>query len=285
MTGKVIDGKEIARKVREDVANGVASFKENHGKAPRLDVILIGDDPASKVYVGMKDKAAAELGMKSVKHEYHDIEEKDLIALVKKLDSDDDVNGILVQLPLPRKIDEEKVLSYISPEKDVDGFLPKNLGLLCRGKERLLSCTPYGVIKMLEHEGIETEGKEAVVIGRSNIVGKPMALMLLNRNATVTICHTRTKDLASHTRRADILVAAAGSPKLIKADMVKDGAVVIDVGTSKVDGKLCGDVDFEAVKEKASHITPVPGGVGPMTIAMLMHNTLQAAKSQMEGRQ
>ncbi len=283
MTGRIIDGKAIAREIREGVARDVASFSSKHGKVPRIDVILVGDDPASHTYVGMKEKAAAEAGIKSVKHEYPSIKDDELIALVKNLDSDPGVNGILVQLPLPRGMDEESILSSISPAKDVDGILAENLGRLCRGRPAMRSCTPLGVMKMLEHEGVETEGKHAVVIGRSNLMGKPMALMLLNANATVTICHSRTKDLASHTRTADILIAAAGAPGLVKADMVKDGAVVIDVGTTKVDGKLRGDVDFDAVKEKASMITPVPGGVGPMTIAMLMHNTLQAAINQTEG--
>ncbi len=280
MAGKIIDGKFIAKKIREELASGVSSFKEKTGRAPRIDVILVGDNPASHVYVGMKEKAAAEIGIKSVKHEFPSITEKDLIELVKKLKNDREVNGILVQLPLPKDINEENVLSAITAEKDVDGFLAENLGWLCRGKERLQSCTPLGVMKMLEHESVEIEGKHAVVIGRSNIVGKPMMLMLLNKNATVTVCHSRTKDLASHTKTADILVAAAGVPEMVKANMVKDGAVVIDVGTTKVDGKLKGDVDFEGVKERTSLITPVPGGVGPMTIAMLMYNTLQAAKKQ-----
>ena len=280
---RIIDGKAIAREIREGVARDVARFKSKHGKVPRIDVILVGDDPASHTYVGMKEKAAAEMGIKSVKHEYPTTTDDELIALIKKLDSDPEVNGILVQLPLPKGMNEERILSSISPAKDVDGILAENLGRLCRGRAGMRSCTPLGVMKILEHEGVVTEGRHAVVIGRSNLMGKPMALMLLNANATVTICHSRTKDLASHTSTADILIAAAGAPGLVKADMVKEGAVVIDVGTTKVDGKLRGDVDFDAVKDKASMITPVPGGVGPMTIAMLMHNTLQAAINQTEG--
>jgi methylenetetrahydrofolate dehydrogenase (NADP+)/methenyltetrahydrofolate cyclohydrolase len=243
----------------------------------------VGHDPASELYVRLKQRGAEEVGIKSVKHEYDTITEKELLGLIDKLNRDAGVNGILVQLPLPKDIDESKVIMKISPEKDVDGFHIFNMGKLFTGNENLMPCTPLGVIKMLEKEGVEIKGKDAVIVGRSNIVGKPLALMLLKRHATVTLCHTRTEDLPEHTRRADLLIAAAGAPKMIKADMVKEGAVVIDVGISDADGKLVGDVDFENVKEKASKITPVPGGVGPMTVAMVLNNTLEAAENQAEG--
>lgn len=279
---KIIDGKAIARKIRQDVAAKVALFKESRGWVPRIDVILVGDSPASKTYVGMKERAAAEVGMQSVKHEYLTMGEEMLITLVKGLNEDPQVNGILVQLPLPKGIDEGRVLHAIAPEKDVDGLHEKNAGLLFKGENGLKPCTPYGVMKMLQHEGIKPEGKHAVVIGRSALVGRPMAAMLLNANATVTVCHSKTRDLASYTKKADILVAAAGSPRMVTSSMVKKGAVVIDVGTTKVGELLCGDVDFQRVKRKASMITPVPGGVGPMTVAMLMANTLEAATMQAE---
>jgi methylenetetrahydrofolate dehydrogenase (NADP+)/methenyltetrahydrofolate cyclohydrolase len=277
---KIIDGRAIAAKVRADVAAKVAAFRDSSGKTPRLDVILVGDSPASKTYVGMKERAAAEVGIKSVKHEYASADEMQLLALIEKLNADPEVSGILVQLPLPKGIDERRVLHAIAPEKDVDGLHEKNAGLLFKGEDGLKPCTPYGVMKMLEHECVKVEGKHAVVIGRSALVGKPLAVMLLNANATVTVCHSKTKDLASYTREADILVAAAGSPRMVTSDMVKRGAVVIDVGTTKVGELLCGDVDFQKVKRKASLITPVPGGVGPMTVAMLMRNTLEAAQKQ-----
>jgi methylenetetrahydrofolate dehydrogenase (NADP+)/methenyltetrahydrofolate cyclohydrolase len=277
---KIIDGRAIAKKIRESAAIDVAEFVKAHGRAPRLDVILVGKSPASMLYVSMKERAASEVGIKSVKHEYATLSEGNLLALIGKLNADPQVNGILVQLPLPKDIDEKKVLHAIAAEKDVDGLHEVNAGLLFKGEEGLKPCTPYGVMKMLEHEGIKVEGKHAVVIGRSVLVGRPMAALLLNANATVTICHSKTRDLASHTKMADILIAAVGSPRMVTADMVKNGAIVIDVGTSKVGELICGDVDFQNVKGKASLITPVPGGVGPMTVAMLMKNTLQAAKSQ-----
>ncbi len=275
MTAEIIDGTEIARKIRDRIKKEVASMK----KKPGLAAIIAGDNPASKIYVGIKRKQCEEAGIYSEEHKLtEETTEEELLALIDKLNKDDRINAILVQLPLPKHISTEKVLSSIALEKDVDGFNPVNIGKLVDGNENSVPCTPKGIIRLLEETGIGIEGKNAVVVGRSSIVGKPTALMLLNRNATVTICHSRTKNLGETTRQADILVAAAGKARMITSEMVKKGAVVIDVGINKIDGKLAGDVDFEKVKEKAAFITPVPGGVGPMTVAMLLENTLQMSR-------
>jgi len=278
---KILDGKAAAEKIREEVKAGVAALKAKYGVTPGLTVIIVGDDPASKVYVDNKHKTCRELGIASqVVRLAADTAEEELVAHIDRLNADPAVHGILVQLPLPGHIDTDKVLDRIRPDKDVDGFHPVNVGNLALGREALVPCTPHGVMKLLAMEGIATEGKRAVVVGRSNIVGKPMASLLLAGNATVTVCHSRTRDLAAVCREADILVAAVGKAGFITADMVKPGAVVIDVGINRVRGRLIGDVDFAAVKEIAGAITPVPGGVGPLTIAMLMDNTLKAAKRQ-----
>ena len=284
MTAKILDGKKIAAEIRASVKGETRLLKER-GIVPGLAVVLVGDNPASKVYVGQKEKGCLEAGFASFLHRLPGgTSQKDLLDLIGKLNADPLVHGILVQLPLPDQIDEEKVIAAIKPEKDVDGFSPVNMGRLVAGMSAIEPCTPKGIMRLLEASGIELAGKEAVVIGRSNIVGKPVALMLLARSATVTVCHSRTRDLAEHTKRADILVAAVGRPRFVTADMVKDGVVVIDVGINRLEEGLAGDVDFEGVSEKASWITPVPGGVGPMTIAMLLENTLEQAKLSGEGR-
>ncbi|NLB83878.1 MAG: bifunctional methylenetetrahydrofolate dehydrogenase/methenyltetrahydrofolate cyclohydrolase FolD [Synergistaceae bacterium] len=278
MTAHILDGKKIATEIRASIKKETALLKER-GVVPGLAVVLVGDNPASKVYVGQKEKGCLEAGFASFLHRLPGTtSQKDLLDLIAKLNGDPLVHGILVQLPLPDQIDEEKVIAAIKPEKDVDGFSPVNMGRLMAGMAAIEPCTPKGIMRLLEASGIEMAGKEAVVIGRSNIVGKPIALMLLAKNATVTVCHSRTKDLAEHVKRADILVAAVGRPRFVTADMVKDGVVVIDVGINRLEEGLVGDVDFEGVSEKASWITPVPGGVGPMTIAMLLENTLEQAK-------
>ena len=252
------------------------------GITPGLMVILVGKDPASQTYVNNKEKACARLGIRSVTLRMpENTAQEELEAVIREANADDSIHGILVQLPLPRHLDGDRALSLILPQKDVDGFHDINAGRLSRGLDCTVACTPKGALYMLKQAGIQIAGKEAVVVGRSNIVGKPMALLLLQENATVTVCHSRTADLAAHTRRADILVAAIGKPRFITADMVKEGAVVVDVGINRVEGKLCGDVDFDAVTEKASWITPVPGGVGKMTIAMLMDNTVTAAEKRL----
>lgn len=275
MTAKIIDGTAIAAKIREQIKKEVAGMR----KKPGLAAVLVGENPASKVYVGIKRKHCEEVGIYSEEHRLpEETSEDEVIALIRKLNKDNRINAILVQLPVPKHISTENVLSAIALEKDVDGFNPVNIGKLVDGNENSVPCTPKGIIRLLEETGIEIEGKKAVVVGRSSIVGKPTALMLLNRNATVTICHSRTRNLGEVTRNADILVVAAGKARMIAADMVKKGAVVIDVGINKAGGKLVGDVDFEKVKEKAAYITPVPGGVGPMTVAMLLENTLKMCK-------
>jgi len=277
----LIDGKKISQEIRDALVDDVARVKQQTGKVPGLAVVLVGEDPASAVYVRNKNKTCQALGFQSFEHVLPETtSEAELLALVEALNADDNVHGILVQLPLPRQIDSEKVLRAILPEKDVDGFHPTNMGQLVVGRSLLVPCTPLGVITLLDRYGIGIEGKHAVVLGRSNIVGKPVSLLLLARNATVTICHSRTRDLASVTRQADILIAAVGRANFVTGDMVKDGAVVIDVGINRVDGKLVGDVDFNAVEKRASFITPVPGGVGPMTIAMLMENTMKAFRAR-----
>lgn len=280
MSANIIDGKLVSAHLRETVKLDTTAFIEKTGITPGLAVILVGDNPASRVYVRNKHKACEEAGFKSIQIELPESTTlSELLLKIEELNSAPDVHGILVQLPLPKHINEDKVINAISPEKDVDAFHPVNVGKIMTGKYDFLPCTPAGIISLLEYYNIAIEGKSCVVVGRSNIVGKPMSLLLLERNGTVTVTHSRTKDLASVTRGADILVVAIGKPNFITANMVKDGAVVIDVGINRLDsGKLCGDVDFETVKEKASYITPVPGGVGPMTITTLLRNTLIAAE-------
>ncbi|MBR3969127.1 MAG: bifunctional methylenetetrahydrofolate dehydrogenase/methenyltetrahydrofolate cyclohydrolase FolD [Clostridia bacterium] len=276
----IIDGKLVSAAVKERVANEVKALN-NQGVSVCLAVILVGSDPASQIYVANKKKACEQLGIVSKEFLLPETATQDeLLSLIDKLNCDESVNGILCQLPLPKTLDEKAVIAAIDPNKDVDAFHPINVGKIMIGDYDFLPCTPAGVMEMLSYYNIDVCGKECVVIGRSNIVGKPMSMLLLHKNGTVTTAHSRTKNLAEVTRRADILVAAVGIAKFVKADMVKDGAVVIDVGMNRADGKLCGDVDFEAVSQKASFITPVPGGVGPMTIATLMQNTLTAAKRQ-----
>ncbi len=289
MSAKIIDGKQIAADIREELKAEVSALKEM-GIVPGLGVILVGDDPASKSYVTAKEKACETIGIYSDDNRLPaETSQEELLALVEKMNNDPKINGILVQLPLPKHIDEAAVLLAIDPAKDVDGFHPMNVGKMMVGEEAFLPCTPHGVVQMLMRSGVETAGAHVVVVGRSNIVGKPVANMLLQKkegaNATVTLCHTRTKDLGYHTRQADIIIAASGWPNTVTADMVKEGAVVIDVGVNRVEDasrergyRLVGDVDFDAVKEKASMITPVPGGVGPMTITMLLFNTVASAK-------
>ncbi len=275
----IIDGKLVASAIRANIRQEVEAYKTQTGKEIGLAVVLVGDDPASAIYVRNKIKACEEVGIKSYSYKYDaDMSEEDLVALVEKLNVDDSVQGILVQLPLPKHINEERIVALVSKDKDVDGFSENSIGRLIQGKPCFRSCTPYGVMKLLEYYNIDVSGKHAVVIGRSNNVGKPMAMMLLEKNATVTICHSRTKNIADITKQADILVSAVGRAHFVTEDMVKDGAVVVDIGMNKLDGKTVGDVDYDNVSKKTSYITPVPGGVGPMTITMLMANTLQAVK-------
>ena len=285
MAAQIIDGKAIAAKVRGRIAGQVEQLKAQ-GVTPGLAVVLVGEDPASKVYVGMKKKLCIELGMHSSDHELPaDTSEAQLLALIDQLNNDDRIHGILVQLPLPAQIDTDKVLEAISPLKDADGFHPFNVGRLAIGKPTFQPCTPYGVMIMLEEIGYDLTGKEVVVVGRSNIVGKPVALMCLAKHATVTICHSRTKDLAEVVRRADVVIAAVGKAEMVKGDWIKPGAVVIDVGINRVgEKKLVGDVEYAAAAERASAITPVPGGVGPMTIAMLLQNTLESAQRALKSK-
>jgi methylenetetrahydrofolate dehydrogenase (NADP+)/methenyltetrahydrofolate cyclohydrolase len=289
MTAEIISGKEVAAAIRAELSDEVAELKEKHGVVPGLATVLVGEDPASVSYVTAKGKACGQIGINSFQHSLPaETSEEDLLKLVDELNRNDEVNGILVQLPLPKHIDENKVLYAIDPDKDVDGFHPVNVGRLVIGEERFPPCTPAGIQELIVRSGTPTEGAELVVVGRSNIVGKPIAVMMLQKkagaNSTVTVCHTRTRDMAAHTRRADILIVAAGFPKAVTAEMVKPGATVIDVGVNRIGttasgkAKLAGDVDFDAVKEVAAKITPVPGGVGPMTITMLLRNTVRAAK-------
>lgn len=278
---KIIDGKVISAAVKAEVARQTEDLKKQ-GITPGLAVIIVGEDPASKVYVANKEKACEQLGMASFKYALpENTTEEELLELIEKLNKDSSVNGILCQLPLPRHLNEELIINSIVPEKDVDAFHPQNVGKIMIGNYDFLPCTPAGIMEMLKYENIDIEGKECVVIGRSNIVGKPMSMLLLHKNGTVTVCHSRTKNLKEVCNRADVLVAAVGRANFVTADMVKEGAVVIDVGINRLEnGKLCGDVNFAEVEPKASYITPVPGGVGPMTIATLMKNTLTAAKKQ-----
>jgi methylenetetrahydrofolate dehydrogenase (NADP+) / methenyltetrahydrofolate cyclohydrolase len=281
LAARVIDGKQVAGAVRQRVAAGVEVFTGERGRPPALATVLVGEDPASEIYVRNKHKACEEAGMRSVHHGLAaDTPEADLLALVERLGEDDEIDGILVQLPVPDHIDPDRIVASIDPAKDVDGLTPTNAGLLAHGMPGLVPCTPAGVIELLHHEAVDLEGAEAVVVGRSKLVGVPVARLLLAANATVTVCHSRTRDLPAVCRRADVLIAAVGAPRLIGADAVKPGAVVIDVGVNRTEDGLCGDVDFEAASEVAAAITPVPGGVGPMTIAMLLVNTLAAARSR-----
>ena len=277
----IIDGKAISMDTKNEVKVKAGELKAK-GIEPCLAVVLVGEDPASQVYVRNKKKACEYCGIKSLNYELsEDTTEEELLSLIDELNANKECNGILVQLPLPKHIDENKVLLRIKPEKDVDGFHPYNVGLLSIGKADLKACTPAGCIELIKRSGVDITGKHCVVVGRSNIVGKPVGMLLLSENGTVTTCHSKTKDIKAVCREADILVAAVGIPKFIKGDMVKDGVVVIDVGINRMDnGKLCGDVDFDEVEKKASYITPVPGGVGPMTIAMLMNNCIVACKKQ-----
>jgi methylenetetrahydrofolate dehydrogenase (NADP+)/methenyltetrahydrofolate cyclohydrolase len=280
----ILDGKELSKKIRSKLKEEVKELREKVGRPPSLAVVLVGNDPASEIYVRNKVKACGEIGIRSLQRKLPaNISQEELNQVVRELNEDDTVDGIIVQLPLPEHLSPREVINYISPEKDVDGFHPVNAGKCLLGlyDEGLMPCTPAGVMKFFEEYGIELQGKNAVMVGHSNIVGKPLANMLLNANATVSVCHIYTDDLVHYTRNADILCVATGVPHLIKADMVKEGAVVIDIGISRVNGKIVGDVDFERVKEKASAITPVPGGVGPMTITMLLFNTVKAFKMRM----
>ncbi len=281
---QIIDGKAIAKEIRARIKDETAELKKCD-VTPGLAVVLVGDDPASRVYVTMKEKACAEAGIFSDEHKLPaETSEEQLLELVAQLNADERIDGILVQLPLPGHIDESKVLEAISPKKDVDGFHPYNVGRLATGNPLFKPCTPYGVMKMLEHAGVDLTGADVVVVGRSNIVGKPVALMCLAQHATVTICHSRTRDLAQRVRAADVVIAAVGRPEMIKGEWIKPGATVIDVGINRVgEKKLVGDVEFAAASEKAAAITPVPGGVGPMTIAMLLQNTLESAKRRASG--
>jgi methylenetetrahydrofolate dehydrogenase (NADP+)/methenyltetrahydrofolate cyclohydrolase len=281
MSARVIDGNAAAAAVRARVAQEVEELVAETGAGPGLATILVGDDPASHVYVGWKRKDCEEGGMASILHELPgEIDQAELTQLILELNAEPSVNGMILQLPVPDHLDGEALVGLIDPGKDVDGLTPINAGLLMKGRAGLVSCTPAGVIELLDREGTELEGAEAVVVGRSELVGKPLAALLLARNATVTTCHSRTRDLASVCRRADVLVAAVGVPRMITADMVREGATVIDVGINRLEEGLVGDVDYEAVAEVAGAITPVPGGVGPMTRAMLLSNTLAAARAQ-----
>lgn len=275
----IIDGKAISAQIKEELKTEVTAMKER-GIVPCLAVIQVGNDPASSVYVNNKKKACAYIGIESLAYELDECTtQQELVSLIEELNQNEKVNGILVQLPLPKHIDEDTIIQTISPKKDVDGFHPMSVGNMCIGSKGFLSYTPAGIIQLLKRSGVVIEGKECVIVGRSNIVGKPMALLLLRENGTVTVAHSRTKDLKEITNRADILIVAIGKPKFITADYIKEGAVVIDVGIHRnAENKLCGDVDFEDVKEKVSAITPVPGGVGPMTIAMLMENCVEAVR-------
>lgn len=275
---KLIDGKQISTAIKDELKEEI----QRDGIKATLAVIQVGNDPASSVYVGNKKKACEYIGIGSRSYELgEDTTEAELLDLIDRLNADDEITGILTQLPVPKHIDEKKIINRISPSKDVDGFHPENVGNLCIGQSGFVSCTPAGIMELLKRSGIDIEGKRCVVIGRSNIVGKPMALLLLAANGTVTVCHSRTKDLKQICKEADILVAAVGRPKMITSEYIKEGAVVIDVGIHRMDnGKLCGDVDFDDVKDHTSYITPVPGGVGPMTIAMLMVNCVFAARQK-----
>ena len=277
---KIIDGKAVSQSVKDRIKEQAAQLKEKYGVTAGLAVIIVGDDPASRIYVNNKKKACEYVGFDSYEYALpEETTESELLELINKLNNDDRIDGILCQLPLPKHIDENVIINNIAPNKDVDAFHPVNVGKIMIGDYSFLPCTPAGVMELIASTGVDVKGKECVVVGRSNIVGKPMSMLLLHKSGTVTICHSKTKDLKAECKRADILVAAVGVPNLIKGDMIKEGAVVIDVGMNRLEnGKLCGDVEFETASKAAGYITPVPGGVGPMTIAMLMQNTLTAAK-------
>ncbi|MGH2923474.1 MAG: bifunctional methylenetetrahydrofolate dehydrogenase/methenyltetrahydrofolate cyclohydrolase FolD [Solirubrobacterales bacterium] len=284
MTARIIDGKAVAAQVRDRVAAEVAELTSERGRPPGLATVLVGDDPASAIYVRRKREACEQVGIRSHHHEPGgSIGPEELLALVAELNRDDEVDGILVQLPLPDRIESGGVVAAIDPDKDVDGLTPVSAGRLARGEPGLVPCTPLGVIELLQSAGVDPSGKEAVIVGRSNLVGRPLASLLIGADATVTVCHSRTADLAAVCRRAEILIAAAGRPGLVGAEMIRPGATVIDVGTNRTDDGLVGDVDFDAAREVAGAITPVPGGVGPMTIAMLLANTAQAARARAAG--
>lgn len=276
----IIDGKAVSQSVKDRIKEEVTALKAEHEVVPGLAVIIVGDNPASRIYVNNKKKACEYVGFDSYEYALpEETTETELLELIKKLNNDEKIDGILCQLPLPKHIDENVIINNIAPNKDVDAFHPVNVGKIMIGDYSFLPCTPAGVMELIASTGVEIKGKECVVVGRSNIVGKPMSMLLLHKSGTVTICHSKTKDLKAECKRADILVAAVGVPNLITGDMVKEGAVVIDVGMNRLEnGKLCGDVEFESASKAAGYITPVPGGVGPMTIAMLMQNTLTAAK-------
>lgn len=278
---EILDGKELAKKIRKNLKKEVIELKEK-GINPKLAVIMVGDNSASQVYVRNKSKACEKTGIEFEEFLFDEkTSEKELLNTIEKLNNDENIHGILLQSPVPKHIDINKAFRTISPEKDVDGFNPVNVGNLSIGEDCFISCTPYGIVKILEEYNIETEGKEAVILGRSNIVGKPMIQCLLNKNCTVTVCHSRTKEIEKIIKRADILIAAIGKPKFVKKEMVKEGAVVVDVGINRLEnGTIVGDVDFEEIEKIASYITPVPGGVGPMTIAMLLTNLVKAAKNK-----
>ncbi|WP_226582911.1 bifunctional methylenetetrahydrofolate dehydrogenase/methenyltetrahydrofolate cyclohydrolase FolD [Halobacillus litoralis] len=278
MSAEVIYGKQLAENLRQEMKEEVSILHER-GLRPKLVVVILGQDPASMSYVKGKQRASEKIGMDSDLIELPvDTSEQELLELIERLNQDETVHGILVQLPVPDHISDQKIIEAINPEKDVDGFHPENVGKMLTGQDTFYPCTPYGIMVMLKRADITIEGKHVVIIGRSNLVGKPVGQLLLNENATVTHCHSRTKNLRHHTKQADILIVAVGKPSIISGEDIKEGAVVIDVGVNRVDGKLTGDVDFESAKEVASHITPVPKGVGPMTITMLLHNTIKAAK-------
>lgn len=279
---ELIDGKALAKKVRGEVAKRAAGFLQEHGRAPGLHVVLVGEDPASQVYVRNKERAATKAGIAGEVHRLTaETSQADLLSLIAQLNAADDIDGILVQLPLPAHLDDQAIVDAVDPRKDVDGLHPFNAGLLTVGRPGLRPCTPSGCMRMLEHIGCDPKGRRALVLGRSNLVGKPIAFMLLQKHATVTIAHSRTRDLDARVGEADILVAAVGSPKLVRGGWIKEGAIVIDVGINRLDdGSLAGDVEFEDAARRASYITPVPGGVGPMTIAMLLSNTVDAAEAR-----
>ena len=286
MAAKIIDGEKISARLRRGIASEVESLRESSGVTPGLAAVLVGNDPASEIYVERKTRACGEVGIRSEEVRLGaETTEGKLLSVIERLNADPEVHGILVQLPLPQGINETAVLGAVSPLKDVDGFHPENMGMLMEGNPRFISCTPYGIMEIIDHLGIDVLGKDIVVIGRSNIVGKPVAAMLLNRDATVTVCHLCTKNLAAFTRGAEILIVAIGCSEFIKGDMIREGAVVIDVGINRDgNGRITGDVDFESASKVCSRITPVPGGVGPMTITMLLSNTLQAARLAVEGK-
>ena len=276
---QLLDGKKLSAKIKENLKNEISEFVSKTGTTPGLAVLLVGNDPASHTYVAMKAKACKEVGLYSIVHEMPDtVKEDDILSTIKMINENPKVHGLLVQLPLPKHVDATKILEAVDPAKDVDGFHPFNLGRLVAGLDTFVPCTPLGVMELLAEYGIEVKGKDCVVVGASNIVGKPMASLLLNAGATVDICHIHTKDLKAHTKNADMIFVGVGKAGLITADMVKEGAVVVDIGINKVGDKLVGDVDFDEVSKKCTYITPGPGGVGPMTIAMLLSNTLKAAK-------